>query len=109
MAFGQPVNTYYDFAKPTWWWRSIPISWLPGPASLRYARQFAARRRVRGGQTAMNRLYVVGAHAHAHRRQGRPSACRCAPAISKSSPGALATAVGSGARRTANRRQRRHL
>ena len=30
-----------------------------GAASLRYARQFAARRRVRGGQTAMNRLYVV--------------------------------------------------
>ena len=30
-----------------------------GPASLRYARQFAARRRVRGNQTEMNRLYVV--------------------------------------------------
>ena len=30
-----------------------------GPGSLRYARQFAARRRVRGGQTDMNRLYVV--------------------------------------------------
>ena len=30
-----------------------------GRASLRYARQFSARRRVRGNQTAMNRLYVV--------------------------------------------------
>ena len=35
------------------------ISSRPGPGSLRYARQFSARRRVRGEQTEMNRLYVV--------------------------------------------------
>src|SRR5205807_1702807 len=30
-----------------------------GPASIRYAHDFAAGRRVRGAQTAMNRLYTV--------------------------------------------------
>src|SRR5262249_1626777 len=30
-----------------------------GPGSLVYARQFASRRRVRGSQTSMSRLYVV--------------------------------------------------
>ena len=30
-----------------------------GPGFLRYARQFAAKRRVRGSQTDMNRLYVL--------------------------------------------------
>ena len=36
------------------------ISWHPAPASLRYARQFAARRRVRRQPDGtMNRLYVV--------------------------------------------------
>jgi molybdopterin-containing oxidoreductase family iron-sulfur binding subunit len=59
MAFNQPLNTYYDFSAA-----NVVVSLdsdflASGPASLRYARQFAARRRVRGSQTAMNRLYVV--------------------------------------------------
>jgi len=58
-AFGQPVNTYYDVSKADVI-VSLDSDFLAsGPASFRYARQFAARRRVRGDQTAMNRLYVA--------------------------------------------------
>jgi molybdopterin-containing oxidoreductase family iron-sulfur binding subunit len=58
-AFGTPVNTYYDFLKA-----NVVVSLdsdflASGAASLRYARQFAARRRVRDDQKTMNRLYVV--------------------------------------------------
>jgi MoCo/4Fe-4S cofactor protein with predicted Tat translocation signal len=58
-AFGAPVNTYYNLANA-----KVVVSLdsdflAAGPGSLRYARQFAARRRVRGNQTEMNRLYVV--------------------------------------------------
>ena len=41
--------------------RSTPISWRAAPGSLRYAREFAERRRVTGGKREMNRLYVVEA------------------------------------------------
>ena len=59
MAFGQPVNTYYDLSNANVI-VSLDSDFLAsGAGSLRYARQFAARRRVRGDQTAMNRLYVV--------------------------------------------------
>jgi molybdopterin-containing oxidoreductase family iron-sulfur binding subunit len=59
LAFGAPVNTYYDFSKAKTI-VSLDSDFLAaGPASLRYARQFAAGRRVRHGHTAMNRLYVV--------------------------------------------------
>jgi molybdopterin-containing oxidoreductase family iron-sulfur binding subunit len=59
LAFGQPTNTYYDLANAKTI-VSLDSDFLAsGVASLRYARQFAARRRVRGDQTAMNRLYVV--------------------------------------------------
>jgi molybdopterin-containing oxidoreductase family iron-sulfur binding subunit len=59
LAFGQPLNTYYNLAAANVI-VSLDSDFLAcGPASLRYARQFAARRRVRGEQTAMNRLYVV--------------------------------------------------
>jgi MoCo/4Fe-4S cofactor protein with predicted Tat translocation signal len=58
-AFGQPVNTYYNVANANVI-VSLDSDFLAmGPASFRYARQFAARRRVRGNQTDMNRLYVV--------------------------------------------------
>ena len=58
-AFGAPVNTYYNLANAKMV-VSLDSDFLAsGPASLRYARQFAARRRVRGNQTEMNRLYVV--------------------------------------------------
>src|SRR5581483_3509426 len=59
MAFGQPVNTYYNLAGADVI-LSLDSDFLgSGPNSLRYARQFAMRRRVWGSQTAMNRLYVV--------------------------------------------------
>jgi len=58
-TFGQPVNTYYDLA-PAKVVVSLDSDFLAsGPGSLRYARQFAAGRRVRGDRTEMNRLYVV--------------------------------------------------
>ena len=55
----QPVNTYYNLANA-----NVVVSLdsdflASGPASLRYARQFAARRRVRRRHAEMNRLYVV--------------------------------------------------
>jgi molybdopterin-containing oxidoreductase family iron-sulfur binding subunit len=58
-TFAQPVNTYYDFTKA-----DIVVSLdsdflASGAGSLRYARQFAARRRVSAEKTTMNRLYVV--------------------------------------------------
>jgi MoCo/4Fe-4S cofactor protein with predicted Tat translocation signal len=59
MAFGQPVNTIYDFSKAD---RILAIgsdflACLPG--SLRYARDFAAKRRINGDNSEMNRLYVI--------------------------------------------------
>jgi molybdopterin-containing oxidoreductase family iron-sulfur binding subunit len=59
LAFGQPVNSYYDLGKADVV-VSLDCNFLAaGPASLRYARQFAAKRRVRGADTNMNRLYVL--------------------------------------------------
>jgi MoCo/4Fe-4S cofactor protein with predicted Tat translocation signal len=58
-AFGQPVNTYYDFTNANVV-VSLDADFLAsGPASLRYARQFARRRRVDAPSDTMNRLYVV--------------------------------------------------
>ena len=59
MAFGAPHNVYYDLSKA-----DVIVSLDSdllgsGPAWLRYARQFALRRRVRDGHTDINRLYVV--------------------------------------------------
>jgi MoCo/4Fe-4S cofactor protein with predicted Tat translocation signal len=59
LAFNQPFNTLYDFRGADVI-VSLDADFLSsGPGSLRYARQFSAHRRVRGDQTAMNRLYVV--------------------------------------------------
>jgi molybdopterin-containing oxidoreductase family iron-sulfur binding subunit len=59
LAFGQPVNTVYDLRGADVI-VSLDADFLSsGPGSLRYARQFSARRRVRGVETEMNRLYVV--------------------------------------------------
>jgi Fe-S-cluster-containing dehydrogenase component/anaerobic selenocysteine-containing dehydrogenase len=59
MAFGAPANTYYNLANANVI-VSLDSDFLSmGPGSYRYARQFAARRRVRAGQQTMNRLYVV--------------------------------------------------
>ncbi len=61
LAYGEYVNTWYDFTKA-----DVVLSldadfmWaLPG--SVRYARDFTDRRRVSAGQKAMNRLYAVEA------------------------------------------------
>src|SRR5882762_9659147 len=59
MAFGQPVNTIYDFSKAD---RilSLDADFLAAmPGTLKYARDFAARRRVSDGQKEMNRLYMI--------------------------------------------------
>ena len=59
MAFGQPVNTTYrfDLAQRV---VSIDGDFLSAmPGTLRYAREFFARRRVSEANREMNRLYVI--------------------------------------------------
>jgi len=59
LAFGQPVNTVYRFDRAD---RVLSLDsdfLASGAANLRYARDFAAKRRVVEGKTDMNRLYVV--------------------------------------------------
>ncbi len=79
MAFGQPVNTIYDFIKAD---RILSLDsdfLAAAPGTLRYARDFAARRRITDGKGEMSRLYVIetsptttGASAD-HRWSVRPS------------------------------------
>jgi MoCo/4Fe-4S cofactor protein with predicted Tat translocation signal len=79
MAFGQDVNTIYDFSKAD---RilSLDADFLScQPGMLRYARDFATRRRITEGKKDMSRLYVIettptttGASAD-HRWSVRPS------------------------------------
>ena len=58
-AFGQPTNTYYNLANANVI-VSLDSDFLAsGAGSLRYARQFASRRRVNDEKASMNRLYVV--------------------------------------------------
>src|SRR5581483_6437812 len=58
MAFGRPVNTYYQIDRADVV-LSLDSDFLAcGPGSTRYARDFALRRR-RGDRLDMNRLYVV--------------------------------------------------
>ncbi len=60
LAFGEPLHTYYNVANANVIVALDSDFLASGEASLRYARQFAARRRVEdGGNTSMNRLYVV--------------------------------------------------
>ncbi len=80
LAFGEPVETIYRLDRA-----DVIVSLdadflLHGPGAVRYAREFADRRRAADGQTAMNRLYAVesalsltGANAD-HRLALRPSA-----------------------------------
>jgi molybdopterin-containing oxidoreductase family iron-sulfur binding subunit len=59
MTLGQPVNIIYDFSKAD---RvlSLDADFLGiSPATLRYARDFAARRRVSEKNREMCRLYVI--------------------------------------------------
>jgi MoCo/4Fe-4S cofactor protein with predicted Tat translocation signal len=58
-AFGQPVNTTYDFSKAD---RilSLDADFLSAhPGMLKYARDFAAKRRIAEGQKEISRLYVI--------------------------------------------------
>ena len=59
LAFGEPVNTYFDIAKADVI-LSLDADFLnSGPGHVRYARDFASRRRLRDGQQTLNRLYAV--------------------------------------------------
>lgn len=80
LATGQFVNCYYKFDAADVV-VSIDSDFLcVGPASVRYAREFIDKRRVRGDQSSMNRLYSIestptptGAKAD-HRYALKPSA-----------------------------------
>ena len=79
LAFGEAVETIYRLDRA-----DVIVSidadfLLHGPGAVRYAREFADRRRAADGKTAMNRLYVVesmmsltGANAD-HRLPLKPS------------------------------------
>jgi molybdopterin-containing oxidoreductase family iron-sulfur binding subunit len=59
MAFGQYLNAVYKFDAA-----DVVVSLdsdflCSGPASARYARDFAAKRRVRGEEISMNRFYAI--------------------------------------------------
>ncbi len=57
LAFGDFVNTYYRFDQAAVV-VALEADFLScGPAHVRYTRDFISRRRVRGGQGTMNRLY----------------------------------------------------
>ncbi|MFQ5989648.1 MAG: TAT-variant-translocated molybdopterin oxidoreductase, partial [Candidatus Methylomirabilales bacterium] len=59
LAFGKVVEAQYDFEKANVI-LALDADFLScGPGSLRYAREFAAKRRVQPEQVVMNRLYVV--------------------------------------------------
>lgn len=59
LAFGQYANAVYHFDKADVV-LSLDSDFLAcGPASLRYARDFANKRRLTEGKREMNRLYVV--------------------------------------------------
>ncbi|HEY6047183.1 MAG TPA: TAT-variant-translocated molybdopterin oxidoreductase [Pyrinomonadaceae bacterium] len=82
LAFGQPVSVTYDFSKAD---RilSLGSDFLAAmPGTLRYARDYAAKRRISGEQAEMNRLYVIestptitGANAD-HRISAKPDELR---------------------------------
>jgi molybdopterin-containing oxidoreductase family iron-sulfur binding subunit len=65
MAFGDAVNTYYRLENADVIVALDSDFLCMGPGSVRYAHDFAARRRVREGQATMNRLYVVESTATA--------------------------------------------
>jgi molybdopterin-containing oxidoreductase family iron-sulfur binding subunit len=59
LAFGSYVNVHYDFTAANVI-VSLGSNFLAeGPGHLRYARDFANRRRVRKDTTVMNRLYAI--------------------------------------------------
>ncbi len=59
LAFGEWVETRYDFSRADVVLSLDSDFLVEGPGRVRYAHDFAARRRVRGGQARMSRLYAV--------------------------------------------------
>jgi molybdopterin-containing oxidoreductase family iron-sulfur binding subunit len=59
LAFGESVDAQYRFDQADVVVALDADVLGSGPLSLRYAREFADRRRVTGGRREMNRLYVV--------------------------------------------------
>ena len=59
LAYGEPINTYYDFSKADVILSLDADFTFSGPGNTRYARDFSARRRVADGSKTMNRLYAV--------------------------------------------------
>src|SRR5256712_8046269 len=59
LAFGAGVETRYDFSRADVVLSLDADVLVASPGSLRYARDFTDRRRVRGGQARMSRLYVI--------------------------------------------------
>jgi molybdopterin-containing oxidoreductase family iron-sulfur binding subunit len=59
LAFGEVVNTVYRFDKAEVVLALDADFLASGPGSVRYARDFAAKRTLRGADGSMNRLYAV--------------------------------------------------
>jgi MoCo/4Fe-4S cofactor protein with predicted Tat translocation signal len=59
LAFGQYVNTLYRFDQADVILALDADFLTTGPGNLRYAREFADRRRITNNHASMNRLYVV--------------------------------------------------
>ncbi len=58
-AFGEPLAPRYDLSRAAVVLALDADLLTAGPGSVRYARDFMARRRLRDGGTAMNRLWAV--------------------------------------------------
>jgi molybdopterin-containing oxidoreductase family iron-sulfur binding subunit len=59
LAFGEALNTHYDFSKAKVVLSLDADFMASGLGNVRYARDFASGRRVRDGAKDMNRLYMV--------------------------------------------------
>jgi molybdopterin-containing oxidoreductase family iron-sulfur binding subunit len=59
LAFGEDADTHYRLDRADVILALDADFLASGPGCVRYARDFAARRRVRGREAPMNRLYVV--------------------------------------------------
>jgi MoCo/4Fe-4S cofactor protein with predicted Tat translocation signal len=61
LGFGADVNTIYRFENAEVIFSLDADFLFSGPANVRYARDFADKRRVRQGKIGMNRLYAIEA------------------------------------------------
>jgi MoCo/4Fe-4S cofactor protein with predicted Tat translocation signal len=82
LGFGADVNTIYRFENAEVIFSLDADFLFSGPANVRYARDFADKRRVRQGKIGMNRLYAIEATPSVtgsmadHRLALRPSEIR---------------------------------